>query len=147
KAGWEATTDGKRTACNPAEGAVGWCFEAVSESPEDRIYLSSHKARHTFDSGRGFVTKSESATTQGYGFNGKGTGTTELLAVKALDADTLKQLAADAERCFAALEAYETATEAAAKATPDKVEALLAKAVSDLKAATEAVRQTDLKAE
>jgi thiol-disulfide isomerase/thioredoxin len=147
KTGWTATRDGRKTSCKPVEGAGGWCFEAITEAPEDKIYLSTHKAKHTFDPARGLVTRSETATTQGYGFNGKGTGSTELVEVKKVEGEALKQLVADAERCFTALEAYEKVTEDAGRAAPEKAKSLLEGALENLKAAPAQVGNADLKAQ
>jgi peroxiredoxin len=111
------------------------------------IYLITNKVKYSFDPARGFMTKAETANTQGYGFNGSGTGTVELLDVKSLAPDALRQFAAAADRYFAAVADYEAKTEAVSKAKPDDAKALLAKAVEGLKAAAADMKQEELVAE
>lgn len=89
KDGWQeanprqdSRTEYKRSGTK-ATGASEWVFEGVRKSPSDRIYLSTSRAKYVFDARRGLVTRVESENTQGYGFNGKGTGTEELTAVEA----------------------------------------------------------------
>jgi peroxiredoxin len=145
--GWESARDDDKTTSKPLPAAGGYCFEAVTDSPMNKIYLSSSKAKYTFDTAKGFITKAESASTQGYGFNGKGTGTTELVAVKTADPAKLQEFAAAADRYFAAALAYEEKTDAAEKAKPEEVKALLAKAVEELRKAADGMPQEDFKAD
>lgn len=106
-------------------------FEGVSESPSDKIYVSSHSYRFQFDRKRGLLGRAETQSTQGYGFNGKGTGTTELKGVETHDAAWLKPFTAAADAYFAATKVYEDLT---TKAEKDKeFEALLTKAEDSLK--------------
>src|SRR5262249_13478896 len=70
--------------------------------------------------------------TQGYGFDGKGTGATDLTGVKECDADFLKQLAADAEVYFKAARRHDELTTEAGK-NPQLVKDLLAQAEAALK--------------
>jgi hypothetical protein len=106
-----------------------WVFDEVRESPLDAIYLSSSRSRFFFDTKRGLVRRAEGENTQGYGFNGKGTGTTELGGVKGHDGEWVKQFAAEADRYFTASKAYQDLTRRAGKETKD-AEALLAKEVA-----------------
>ena len=55
-----------------------------------------------FDCERGLVKRVESRSTQGYGFNGKGTGTIELTAVEEQDAGRVEAFAKEADRDFEA---------------------------------------------
>ncbi len=146
KAGWKATRDDTTTSYTP-NGPAGLVFDAVVDSPFNKIYLSSSKAKHTFDPAKGFVTKTESESTQGYGFIGKGTGTTELVEIKSADPDRLKAFAAAANKYFAAITAYEEKTEAVEKAKPDQAKDLLAKALEGLKASEKEMTQDDFKAD
>jgi thiol-disulfide isomerase/thioredoxin len=147
KAGWEATRDDDKTTYKPLDAAGAVRFEAVTDSPMNKIYLSTSKATYTLDPAKGFVTKSESEATQGYGFNGKGTGTTELVGVKAADPAALREFAAAADRYFAAVAAYEDKTGAAEKAKPDQAKELLGQALAGLKAAAGELKQEDFRAD
>jgi thiol-disulfide isomerase/thioredoxin len=108
-----------------------WAFDEVRESPLDAIYLSSSRSRFFFDLKRGLVQRAEGENTQGYGFDGKGTSTTELAGVKEHDADWVKQFAAETDRYFTANKAYEDLTQRAEK-EPKESESLLAKAEAAL---------------
>src|SRR6266487_1358015 len=83
RAGWEQKLeDGDKSLfrlasqSDPASGK--WVFEKTDEGLFNEIYLSTSKALIHFDAKRGMITKVESEYTQGYGFDGKGTGTVEL---------------------------------------------------------------------
>jgi peroxiredoxin len=144
KAGWKSTHMDETTTFKSAGGP--FTFEAASDSPMNKIYLSTHTAKYTFDPAKGFVTKGEAAFTQGYGFNGKGTGTSELVGIKTVDPAKLAEFAAAADKYFTAAAGYDETTEAAQKAKPDEAKKLLAKAVEGLKAAEKAISQPDFKA-
>jgi peroxiredoxin len=115
--GWSWERDDSKVTARPVKGK-GFRFEAVTESPLDAIYLSSSRSTYTFDRGR--VSAVESAHSQGYGINGKGTGATELLGVKATDPTRGKQLAAEEARYFEGVAAYEKALQAAAEVGPEE---------------------------
>lgn len=144
--GWEGMRGEERTICKPVSGPNGsFAFEATTDSPMNKVYLSTHKTRYTFDLAKGFVTKGEGTNSQGYGFNGKGTHTNELLAVKTTPADQLKEFAAAADGYFTAADAYEKQTDAAEKAPPEEAKKILAKALDGLKAATDKMKQAEFK--
>ena len=147
KAGWEGMADDDKVSCKAMAGGEKFVFEAVKDSLFNKIYLSSHKDKFTFDPAKGLVVKGEAETTQGYGFNGKGTGTTELVAVKMMDPAALQEFAQTADKYFQASAAYEALTEAASKAPPEKVKELLAKAVAGLEAGVKDLKDKDLQAE
>jgi peroxiredoxin len=147
RAGWESVQGDDKTTFKPLEAAGGFVFEAVSQSPMDKIYLSSSKAKYTFDAAQGFVTRVESENTQGYAFNGKGTGTAELVSVKQLEPAALQAFADAAERYFAAVRAYDDQVEAAGKAPPEEAKALLARAAEGLKAAEAGLKNEELRAD
>jgi thiol-disulfide isomerase/thioredoxin len=138
KRGWEEVNarDGSQTHFKAAgaPAADRFVFEGVDESPMDKIYLSTSKSKYTFDPKQGLLATAESENTQGYGFDGKGTGTTELTGVKERDADFIKQLAAEAETYFAAEKRYQDLCTEAGK-NPAQVKDLLAKAEAALKEA------------
>jgi peroxiredoxin len=81
-------------------------FDEVRDSPLDAIYLSSSRTRFWFDRKRGVVDHATGNNSQGYGFQGKGTGYVELRGVKERDAAWVKQLAAESDRYFAAHKKY-----------------------------------------
>jgi thiol-disulfide isomerase/thioredoxin len=144
--GWNAVNGDETTKFKPkAPGATA--FESVKDSLFNKIYLSTHSAKSTFDPARGFVTKIEANYTQGYGFNGKGTGLMELVDVKTIDAEKLLEFAAVADKYFAALAACEEKTEAAQKAKPEEAKALTAKALETLKTAEKEITQPDFHAD
>lgn len=146
KAGWESVQDDDRTDFKPLEPTGGFVFEAVKHSPMDKIYLSSSKSKYTFDPAKGFVIRAESESTQGYGFDGKGTGKTELVSVKMLESPAIHAFADAADKYFAAVAAYDDKIEVAGKAPSEEAKALLAKAVEGLKAAVPGIKNEELQA-
>ncbi len=147
KAGWESVRNEDKITSKPLALAGQFAFESVTDSPFNKIYLSSSKSKATFDEPKGFVTQTDSENTQGYGFKGKGTGKTELLTIKMMDPAALKTFAETTDKYFAAATAYEQKTEVAEKATPEQAKTLLAKAVGDLKAAADGLENKELKTE
>jgi peroxiredoxin len=144
--GWVAARGDEQTVAKPVAGDGGFRFEAVSESPMNKIYLFSKKATYTFDPAKGLVTRAETESTQGYGFKGRGTGTIERVAVKTIETAEMAEFAADADRYFRAVEAYDDAALAAVRLSPDAAKERLAKAAADLKDAAGRVTQKDLRA-
>ncbi len=142
KRGWDESNprQGTRTEFKPSGQAKGaeWTFEGVPHSPTDKIYLSSSLARYTFDAGRGLVGRIETENAQGYGFNGKGTGTEELTSVEQMAPDRLAALARESDRYFEASRAYQALATEAGKAV-EGAEAILARGEATLKAAREAI--------
>ena len=45
KSGWESARPDSRIVCKPLPAAEGIVFEAVTEAPENKIYLSSSSAK------------------------------------------------------------------------------------------------------
>jgi thiol-disulfide isomerase/thioredoxin len=126
-----------------AISSTAFVFNGVSTSPTDKIYVSSRKTTFHFDRQRGFVVRAESEFAQGYGVNGKGTGTTELKSIDTHDTAWAKSFAASAERYINASDTYEALTTQAAR--EKEVDALLAKAESALEAARDAIDQPDFR--
>jgi thiol-disulfide isomerase/thioredoxin len=148
KSGWDAPQPmDVRVVCKPTESTNGFMFDAVTESAFDRIYLMSMSAKHSFDPARGLVTKAETASKQGWGIPGAGSGTVELTNVKSADPDMIKQFATDVERYFAASTAYEEQSDAATKAKPEAAKEKLEKALGVLKDAAGTITQADLKSQ
>ena len=144
KKGWQASdaNQGTRTefkvSGDKASEGNDWTFEGIRHSPMDRIYLSSSRARYVLDARRGIVKRIETENTQGYGFNGKGTGTEELTSVEEQDAGRVKTLSEESDRYFEANRAYQDLLTKANK-EPKDVEALLSQAETRLKEAGEKV--------
>jgi peroxiredoxin len=112
-------------------------FDEVRDSPLDPIYLSSSRTRFWFDRQRGLVDHATGNNSQGYGFEGNGTGFVELRGVKGKDAAWVKQLAAETDRYFAAHRKYNDLLTKAANDSKDmgpllkKAEAVLAQMRTD----------------
>jgi peroxiredoxin len=102
-------------------------FDEVRDSPLDQIYLSASRTRFWFDRRRGLVHHATGNNSQGYGFQGKGTGFVELRGTREKDAAWVKQLAAETDRYFAEHKKYNDLLIGAAKDGKD-TEALLKKA-------------------
>jgi thiol-disulfide isomerase/thioredoxin len=115
-------------------------FNAVRESREDAIYVSSHRSVVHFDLKRGLVRKVETESSQGYGFNGKGKGEVELKSVETRDAGFQKQFAAAADRYFQSSAEYEKFVDRAGR-EPGTAKALLEKAEAILKESQAAIDQ------
>lgn len=147
KAGWESVQNEEKTTFKPLEPADGFVFEASKQSPLNKVYLSSSKSKYTFDVAKGFVVRAESENTQGYGFKGKGTGTTELVSVNRLGPTPFQAFEEAADRYFAAVQAYDDKITAAGKAPPEEAKVLLAKAVGRLKSASAGVHNKEMRAE
>ncbi len=121
-----------RFAVNPEKSSDRtWAFDEVSTSLDDKIYVCSSRATHFFDKEKRLIRRTESENTQGYGFEGKGTGTTELISVKDHDEAWTKALTADAERYFTATKACADLT-AKAGHDADHADELLTKAEVEL---------------
>jgi thiol-disulfide isomerase/thioredoxin len=144
--GWSWERDGDRFGAQPLKADKGFRFEIVSESPLNAIYLSSSKTAYTFDPARGLVSAAETATTQGSGFIGKGTDTTELLGVKATDPAQARQLASEERAYFRSVTDYDKAFEAARGLGPAEAGKRLAAAAAALEAANKALTHPALRA-
>ena len=118
-------------------------IEAILDSAMNEIYGTSNVQVVTFDTSRGLPEKIVETNTQTYGFNGKGEGTTSLKAVEKHDAAWAREFAADADRYFAAKQAYDKVT-GERNQSPDDLEKSLAKAIADLKTARERIKSSEL---
>jgi thiol-disulfide isomerase/thioredoxin len=99
----------------PEAGRGTWTLREVRTSPMDEIYLSTQHSTATFDPDRGVIGKVDSESTQGYGINGKGTGTVELVSVERHDAEWTERLRGEADRYFEANRTYEEKLKRASK--------------------------------
>lgn len=146
-AGWSRTEQDLQFACKLVPSASDFIFSATLQNSLAKIYLDSHTSRYTFDTNRGLIARSEDSWTRESSIKGSGGGTIELLGARAMEPDALKQLADDADRYFAALDAYTARLEAASRATPDDAARMLPLALAELKSAAAGLRQPDLKAD
>lgn len=90
----------------PGDDDKVFTFEAVRDSFFERIYEGREDKVYRFDEGRGLVTRVDETSAQGFGFKGKGVGTTELKEVAALEPGVLATFAAEMDRFFAAHQGY-----------------------------------------
>jgi thiol-disulfide isomerase/thioredoxin len=137
QAGWEQVQDDGDKALfalapknDPASGK--WIFEKTDKGVFNEVYLSTSKAFIHFDAKRGLITKVESEYTQGYGFDGKGTGTKELKSDTRKKPDWIAQLAQETDL----LQKAKTSVKDAFKAVkdggdPEKVNAAAEKSLRD----------------
>lgn len=134
--GWsaEGLKDDSRSEYEPLADSVPgvFVFEGDRHSEMDQIYLSSSHAKYTFDRKRGFIQRIDSKNEQGYGFNGKGTGTSELVGLEQHDDAWTRKFQDETSRYFAADKAYQD-LQARASKEADRCEALLAEAETALK--------------
>ncbi len=103
-----------------------YVIDFVRTSPMDEIYLSTSRGKVTFDTQRGVVQRIDSENTQGYGFNGKGTGQTTLESIETKPADWLSVFHNEATTYFDIAKRYDALIAKAAK-SPEP-EALLKRA-------------------
>lgn len=108
------------------KGEEPWVFEEVRETPLDKIYGFTFKSRFTFDPRRGAISRVEGQNSQGYGFVGKGTDTTELVAVERRDPEWIAKLAAEVDRYVAASQRHGELTSKAAREPLDPKAAVVA---------------------
>ena len=86
-----------------------------AESPLDKVYVSSHEYRATFDARRGIVTRVETEDSSGYSSEGVTRGTIELVGVEDRGEDWAANFGREADRYFDAVDAYEAAGRRAAR--------------------------------
>jgi len=147
KSGWASSKADEKTDFKPLSSSGTFAFTGTTDSPMNKIYLSSSKATYTFDATKGFVTQAETENTQGYAFKGKGTGKMALVSVKKMDDAALRDFTAASDVYFATARAYDNKVEAASKAPPEKAKAMLTAAVADLKAAVAKLKSDELRAD
>ena len=114
---------------DPAPGK--WVFEKTDEGLFNEIYLSTSKAFIHFDAQRGLITKVESEYTQGYGFDGKGTGTVELKSAGQKAPAWIAQLAQETDVLLKAKTMVHDASEAGQGDGHNKASATAEKALRD----------------
>jgi peroxiredoxin len=116
----------------------GWSFHGERVGAENKIYGMTADSTFHLDAARGAIRRVETEYTQDYGFQGKGTGSSELTGVQTRDAAWLAAFAPAADRYFAATRTYERTTEEASKAAGN-AEKMLAQAKAALQSARDAI--------
>ncbi len=99
----------------PAEDATHLAIEDRSTSPTDTIYDSTHRAVFAFDTTRGLVDHVTTESTQGYGFNGRGSGGIKLVNVEQHHPDWCAAVAIEMGDYFAVKQEYDELIERAGK--------------------------------
>ncbi|HUE15147.1 MAG TPA: redoxin domain-containing protein [Planctomycetaceae bacterium] len=99
----------------PANESGEWTFQQEIKGVLDVIRLRTHKRTLTFDPARGLFTKVREEHTEGWGFEGKETGTSELVSVEHRDPQWMKQLGEDVDRCLQAKRGYDEKTRQASR--------------------------------
>jgi peroxiredoxin len=145
--GWDSDGDAMhqdrfrhRLAGTPEGPEAPLTIATTSESPIDKIYVTTHAARATFDRARGLVTRVETEDTSGYSFQGTTRGTIELDSVEDLGPERAAALAREADAYFAAVDAYDAADRRAFR-DAGGCKAILAEAEAALEAARESVSE------
>lgn len=111
-------------------------IEVEKKSPMDEIYLSTSKSTVYFDATRGLIERSESENTQGFGFDGKGTGHTEFVSAEMKGEEWAKTLREDSDRYFATDQKYDDLIDQAMR-EPERMQTLLDEAAALLSSARE----------
>ncbi|MGH7202813.1 MAG: TlpA family protein disulfide reductase, partial [Planctomycetaceae bacterium] len=143
KAGWEdaveldSGTRHHKLADVPDANSAEIIIEVTTDSPMNAVYESTSSAKYHFDTDRGLVTRIETENSQGYGIQGKGSGTTELKSVETIEPDELAEFVKETGIFFETKQKYD---ELQTKAYHDfeNAETLLA----DAKAVLTAVQDT-----
>jgi len=124
-----------------AEGKIA--IEGALESAMNEIYGVTNTHVVTFDLSRGLPEKVVESSTQTYGFNGQGTGTTSLEKIETHDAAWTRDFTADTDGYFAAKQVYDKAT-SIRNQSPDDLEKSMQKAVADLISVRETIKTPEL---
>lgn len=145
RVGWGASPQEFRYACTPVESGREFVFDTRIQTPYDKTAGDWHLARYRFDAARGLIARCDEKFTRNGKIQGSGGRTCELLGVKTISPDAIKELAHDSEEYFAAVEAYDSRLQEAAKCEPGDAVPLLATAAAKLKAAATNLQQPEMK--
>lgn len=144
KAGWSAAGRDvdSRIECKPVaddgKGSGVWSFQGEWFGPANRIYESTYQTKFAFDPKLGLIRRAETQNTQRYSIDGKGTGTTELVATEQHDPAWTKTFAEEADRYFAANRASQALLVGVTK-DANRVSAIMTDAETTLAKAKEAL--------
>jgi thiol-disulfide isomerase/thioredoxin len=119
-------------------------FTANRSSIEDAIYQRTWRATYRYDRGQGLIARIETATTQGWGINVKGSTITVLESNETSGGNESKTLAAELEQVALAIEKSQAALRDIDK-HPDRCEELIAAAQSVIDSAASQATQPDAK--
>lgn len=106
----------------------------TAEGPQDKVYVTTHKIRATFDARRGLVTRAETEDTSAYPSDNRSKGTIELVSVEDRGAAWAETFGREADAYFAAVDAYDAAIGRAGR-DAKRCTALLAEAKGHLEKA------------
>jgi peroxiredoxin/regulation of enolase protein 1 (concanavalin A-like superfamily) len=119
-----------------------WAFDEDLQRAWDKIYDATTRTKFSFDRDRGLIQRAESELTWGNGFDEKGKDTIEFIAVQDHDESWTKSFAEEADRYFAAADAYHKQLIAAGH-DADQAPEMLTKAETELKSARANLTLTD----
>jgi thiol-disulfide isomerase/thioredoxin len=119
-----------------------WAFDEDLQRAWDKIYDATTRTKFFFDRDRGLIQSAESELTWGNGFDEKGKDTIEFVAVQDHDESWTKSFAEEADRYFAAADAYHKQLSAAGH-DADHAPEMLTKAETELKSARANLTLTD----
>ncbi len=128
----------------PGEKTTGdlLLISTTTEGPEDKVYLSKHSMRATFDKKRGVVTRVETEDNSEHLTPGAGTkGVIELVAIEDRGDDWAAKFGKEADKYFAAVDAYDE-SETKAIRDPARCKEILANAKTALEAARKGLTTT-----
>jgi len=117
-----------------AADAPALTIATTSESAQDKVYLTTHEYRATFDPRRGVVTRVETEDNSRHLKQGLVRGVIELTAVEDRGPEWAAEFGREAGRYFAAMDAYEAALAKAGR-DADRSQAILAEARAKLEEA------------
>jgi thiol-disulfide isomerase/thioredoxin len=143
---WSETNDAKlqmTTFQIKKEDGAEFVFSSTVDGVMNKIYAMTQKATYHFDRTKGVITSNESETSQGYGFNTRGTGAVKLESDQIIPAAEITTLAEDFDRFFAASQSYQSLMHQVLK-KPDQAEQTLAAAKDLLLKARAAARTPDV---
>ncbi len=119
-----------------------WAFDEDLQRAWDKIYDATTRTKFSFDRDRGLIQSAKSELTWGNGFDEKGKDTIEFVAVQDRDESWTKSFAEEADRYFAAADAYHKQLSAAGH-DADHAAEMLTKAETELKGARANLTLTD----
>ena len=143
--GWEATEQLFRFSCRRESSASNWVFSAMLETPFNKTYLEKHTARYTLDVSLGLLRGLDESINRDSGIHEDGIGMTELISVRTIEPEKLRQIASDADGYFPAVENYDAQLKVAARASPEDAAKIADEAETKLKRATDRLRMAVFK--
>jgi hypothetical protein len=146
KDGWTAKLQDFTYACTAEAEKSDYQYRATVDAPVMRRLHDSRTTRFSFDETRGLVSKVNDTFIRDAVPNGAGTGTTRLVAVKAIGDSELKQLVKDTGTYSEALEAYNARMKHAEDVGVDRAREMAQAAKTEFKEAVGKITDADIKA-